>query len=193
MSPSRTALVLTLSALAASLAGCQRKPALPAAPGGAARSAASPAHTVSPGNPDAQLWRIEVLSDGKVASQQDICADSAVRASFTRPAPELRGQPCVRAGQAVENGATYAVRCNIDNQQYRVGSLIKGDPARDFTVEMAVAAQGRTGPSFEQVRRYRLLGPCPSGWMIADAAAPGATRVSNALTGAARNSQNPAP
>lgn len=99
----------------------------------------------------------------------------------------------MRAGQAVENGATYAVRCNIDNQQYRVGSLIKGDPARDFTVEMAVAAQGRTGPSFEQVRRYRLLGPCPSGWMIADAAAPGATRVSNALTGAARNSQNPAP
>ncbi len=52
----------------------------------------------------------------------------------------------MRAGQAVESGGTYAVRCNIDNQQYRVGSLIKGDTARDFTVEMAVAARGRTGP-----------------------------------------------
>ncbi len=193
MSPSRTALILALSALAACLASCQRKQALPATPSGQAQSAVSPAQSLSPGAPGAQLWRIEVLSDGKAASQQDICADAAVRASFTRPAPELRGQPCVRVGQAVESGGTYAVRCNIDNQQYRVGALIKGDAARDFTVEMAVAAQGRTGPSFEQVRHYRLLGPCHSGWVIADAAAPGATRVTNALTGAARSSQAPAP
>ena len=191
MSPSRTPLVLTICVLAASLAGCQRKQALTAAPGEASES---PSRTVQRSAiSGAQLWRIEVLSDGRVTSRQDICADSALRASFTRPAPELRGQPCVRVGQAVEKDGAYAVRCNIGNQQYRVGSLTKGDLARDFSVEMAVAAQGRTGPGFEQVRHYRVLGPCPAGWVIADAAAPGATRVTNALTGAARTSQTPAP
>lgn len=188
MSPCRNALALTLCALAASLGGCNRKQSVTATPGEKSQntSLAAPA-------PGGHLWRIEVVSDGKVAGQQDICADPALQASFARPAPELRGQPCVRVGQAVGQNGTYAVRCNIDNQQYRVGSVTKGDPARDFTVEMAVAAQGRTGPSFEQVRHYRLLGPCPAGWVIADAAAPGSTQVKNALTGAARTSQAPAP
>jgi hypothetical protein len=193
MSPSRTTLALTLCALAASLGGCHRKQSLTATPGEKAQITSPAAPAASPTIPGAHLWRIEVVSEGKVASQQDICADSALRASFSRPAPELRGQPCVQVGKAVEKDGTYAVRCNIDNQQYRVGSVTKGDPARDFTVDMAVAEQGRTGPSFEQVRHYRLLGPCPAGWVIADAAAPGDTRVTNALTGGARTSQTPAP
>ncbi len=178
----RTALAFSLCALAASVAGCHGK-----------QPASNERQTAGASAPDGQLWRIEVLSQGKVASQQDICADAALRASFPRPTPELNGKPCLRVGQAVETEATYAVRCNIDNQQYRVGSVTKGDPARDFNVEMSVAAQGRTGASFEQVRHYRLLGACPTGWVIADAAAPGAVRVTNALTGAVRTSQVPAP
>jgi hypothetical protein len=193
MSPSRTALAFSLWALAASLAGCHRNQSVIATPSEKAQNAGAAALASSPAIPGSELWRIEVLDDGKVASRQDICADSAVRTSFTRPAPELNGQPCVRVGHAVESDKTYAVRCNIDNQQYRVGSVTKGDPTRDFTVEMAIAAQGGTGPSLEQVRHYRLLGPCPAGWVIADAAPPGTTRVSNALTGAVRTSQTTAP
>lgn len=191
MSPSRTTLAVMLCAATAGIAGCERKSVM-ATPGeghqtGPVSGASAPAPAGS------QLWRIEVVSDGKIVSQQDICTDQSLRAGFARPSPELNGKPCVRVGQAVETSDTYAVRCNIDNQQYRVGSVTKGDPARDFTVEMTVAAQGRTGPSFEQVRHYRLLGSCPLGWLIADAAPPGATRLTNALTGAVRAASKPAP
>ena len=182
MSQIGTVVVLTFCALAAGVAGCQRKP--PTATPGEGRQAGAAA---------SQLWRIEVVDGDKVVSQQDICADEAVQGGFARPAPELNGRPCLRVGKAVEGDGTYSVRCNIDSQQYRVGSVIKGDPKRDFTVEMAVAAQGRTGPNFEQVRHYRRLGPCPTGWSNADSATPGATQVTNALSGAIRTTNAPAP
>lgn len=173
--------VLTLCALAAGVTGCQRKTAT-----------ATPDESRPTGAAAAQLWRIEVVDGGK-AAPQDICADEAVRAGFARPTPELNGQACVQVGKAVEADGTYAVRCNIDSQQYRVGSVVKGDPQQDFTVEMSVAPQGRTGPNFEQVRHYRRLGACPNGWIIGNSAAPGASQVTNALSGAVRTMAAPAP
>lgn len=178
---SPTGTLLLIGACAAALSACQRKPATPTA---------GEQPRIAQAN---ELWRIEVVQDGKAVSQTDICADPAVRASFARPNPALNGKPCERVGNSAETGGTYSVRCHIDNQQYRVGAVTKGDTAHDFTVEMAVAPLVTKGPTFEQVRHYRLMGACPSGWQIADAATPGSAQVSNTLSGAVRTASAPAP
>lgn len=170
-------LLLLAGLTAAGLSACDRREA------GAPAPAAAPA--AAPGEETA-LWRVEVLQDGAVASQLDICADRAVRSSFTRPAPEVDGKPCVRVADPVETAETYSVRCRVDDQLYRVGSTTQGDLAQDFTVEMAVTRQDRDGPMFEQVRRYRRLGACPADWKIGDSAAPGASQVVNTLSGETR-------
>lgn len=159
------------------LAACQREVKVAAAPA----PAAAPSVAEQP-----KLWSIEVMDGGKAVSRVDICADSAVRAGFARPAPELNGQPCEHARAPVEKGDTYSTRCHVDNQLYRVGAVIAGDTARDFTVEMAVTRQDRKGPTFEQVRRYRLLGACPAGWHIGESAAPGDKQLLDTISGARR-------
>lgn len=92
----------------------------------------------------------------------------------------------MRVDDPTDTGATYSVRCRIDDQLYRVGSVTNGDRAREFTVEMAVSRQDKKGPSFEQVRRYTRVGACPAGWKIGDSAAPGQTQVTNTLSGEKR-------
>jgi hypothetical protein len=163
----------------AALTGCERKAPLSATAGeNRPVTAAAPAEPTS-------LWRIEVVSDGKATSQLDICADRNVQSGFTRPAPEVNGQPCVKVGEAVEKDGTYSVRCRIDDALYRVGSTTEGDLSKDFKVDMAVARQDRKGPTFEQTRHYTRLGDCPAGWRIGDSAAPGAKQVVNTLAPAA--------
>ena len=144
---------------------------------GAATAPAQPAAV------PAELWSIEVMDGDKAVSRTDICADSQIREAFTRPAPSIGGQTCVRGHEPIEKDGVYSARCHVASQVYRVGAVTKGDTSRDFTVEMAVAAQGLTGPTFEQVRRYRILGPCPAGWTVGDSAAPGATQVVNSISG----------
>lgn len=133
-----------------------------------------------------KLWSIEVMNGDKAVNRTDICADIAIRAAFARPAPEVNGKPCLRGNEPVEKGDTYSARCHVDGDLYRVGSATTGDPERDFTVELAVTRLDRKGPTYEQVRRYRLIGACPEGWNIGDAAAPGASQLVNTMTGQAR-------
>lgn len=169
----RTALALTALL---SLAACQAKPDVSKSEAKAAPAAA--------GQP--ALWRIEVMNGAAVASRLDICADEAVRASFARPAPEVNGEPCLRTKPATEAPGAYDERCRIGEDLYAVSSATKGDPARDFTVEMAVTRQGQSQPTYQQIRHYRRVGACPTGWRIAEAAAPGDTTLRDTLTGARR-------
>lgn len=175
---STIALTAALAGLMGSgLAGCGPKPAEPAQ-----TAEASPVLAAEPPS----LWRVEVLSDGAVVDTVDICADKDVQSGFSRPAPAVNGMPCIRVGEAVETDGTYSVRCRVDDQLYRVGSSTTGDPARDLTVEMSVTRQDAKGPSFEQTRRYRLQGPCPAGWRVGDSGKPGATEVTDGVTGKPR-------
>lgn len=128
-----------------------------------------------------ELWRIEAINDGKVVKTLDICADDSVRRAFARPTPEFKGQTCDKAPSPAETAGSYAVRCRMDHQNYVVSATTTGDPARDFTVEMSVARQDKSGPTFEQTRRYAKLGACPAGWRSGDAAAPGDKQVVNTL------------
>lgn len=173
---------IALTAALTGLAGCGQK-STDAQP--AETAAAEPAPGAVPPN----LWRVEVLNDGAAVDTVDICADHDVQAGFVRPAPELNGQACVKVGDAVETADTYSVRCRIDDQLYRVGSSTKGDMARDFTVDMAVTRQDEKGPSFEQTRHYTLQGACPAGWRVGDSGKPGATTVTDGVTGEQRELQ----
>lgn len=171
---------IVLSAVAVSLlvslAACQRQQTV----------AAAPAPAPAPAVDQPKLWSIEVMSGEKALSRVDICADTAVRESFTRPSPEINGQPCVRVNAPYEKGDAYSVKCRMDERLYRVGSVTSGDLARDFTVAMTAKRQDRKEPIFEQVRRYRLVGACPNGWHIGDSAAPGDKQLMDTLSGKAR-------
>lgn len=168
-------LMVALAAIIAGAGACQRQEPQPA-------RKTAPVTTAQQNH----LWRIEVMQDGRSLSQVEVCADHAIEASFSRPVPFIQGQECVHVDEAVETHATYSVRCRTGDQLYRVGSVTTGDRARDFTVEMAVSRQDAKGPSFEQVRRYKQIGPCPVDWKIGDSAAPGQTQVVNTLSGERR-------
>ena len=167
---------LLVAALALMASACQRQDAK------RADEAKTPA-----ASEENHLWRIEVTQGGHAVSQVELCADPAIEASFSRPAPSIAGRECVRVDAPVVTATTYSVRCRTDDQLYRVGSLITGDRTRDFTVEMAVSRQDEKGPSFEQTRRYTRIGPCPAGWKIGDSARPGQSEVFNTLSGEKRS------
>ena len=165
--------VAALGAAVLGLAACQRE----AATGTAVVPRAAVARVTGP-----SLWTIEAVNDGKVVRTVQICADDAVKSSFSRPTPEFKGQPCDRAPNASDVGGSYAARCRMDHQNYVVSATRRGDPDRDFTVDMSVARQDKSGPTFEQTRHYVRMGPCPAGWNVGDTAALGDRQVTNALT-----------
>jgi hypothetical protein len=156
------------------LAAWQRPPSVAATP------AAPPAAN------QPQLWSIQVMNGETALSRVDICADAAVRKSFSRPSPEINGRPCVRVKAPYEKAGAYSMKCRMDDHLYRVGSVTSGDTARDFTVAMTAKRQDRKEPIFEQVRRYRLVGACPTGWHIGESAAPGAKQLLDTLSGRPR-------
>jgi len=140
------------------------------------------------------LWSIQTLDDqDKPASTMLICADKAVRESFARPSPSPDGQPCQLVAPAVDTGGRFAARCRSEGRLLDVQSESTGDLMRDFTIRLLIRADVPAGQSFSQTIRYRRLGACPDGWAVGDAAAPGALRAVNALSGAARTLPAPAP
>jgi len=172
MRPIRIITVVALGAGVSGLAACQRQEAAkaPEAPRAAVARVAGPS-----------LWNIEAINDGKVVRTVQICADEMIRSSFSRPTPEFKGQPCDRAPNASDTSGSYAARCRMDHQNYVISATTRGDPASDFTVDMSVARQDKSGPTFEQTRHYVRVGACPAGWAIGDTAALGDRQVTNAL------------
>jgi hypothetical protein len=129
-----------------------------------------------------RLWRVEALdANGAVASELLVCADSTLKAGFTRANAEADGRPCLPFGDYVDRPGVYAVRCVLDDRRYGLTVNRTGDPDRDFTAAFALTALDGSGQATRQVRRYRQVGPCPAGWGIGDQARPGQRRRSNAL------------
>ncbi|WP_374570674.1 hypothetical protein [Phenylobacterium sp.] len=159
------------------VAGCGPK----AAKTEAAAESTAPLGAVPP-----NLWRVDVMDGDKVTDTIDICADKDTQAGFIRPAPSVDGKECVRVDDAVETADTYSVRCRVGDQLYRAGSSVTGDQAKDFTVDMAVTRQDEKAPMYEQVRHYTLQGACPAGWRVGDSGKPGATTVTDGVTGQPR-------
>ena len=160
-------------------------------------SACNKAPTGAP-QPEAEtpaLWSIQDLDDQDQATKTVlICADKAIRESFSRPSPSPNGQSCRLVAPAVDNGGRFAARCRSDDGRLLdVQSESSGDLMRDFTIRLLIRGDVQAGQSFSQTIRYRRLGPCPAEWAVGDAAAPGDRRAVNALSGVVRNLAAPAP
>lgn len=171
--PRGAALALTLLALAA----C-RAPASPEA-----RIAARQASMDPP-----QLWLAEVVGGGE-GGAVFVCADDRVRQGLAAARAEVNGVPCESIGNPVEQRGLYAQRCKAGGVRYGLHVTTDGDRARDFRVSFGLQALDVPAPAVRQIRRYRMIGPCPAGWAIGDQARPGKRPVGNALggpTGAAR-------
>jgi hypothetical protein len=140
------------------------------------------------------LWSIQTLDDqGKATKTMLICADNAVRESFSRPMPSPNGQPCRLVAPAVDTGGRFAARCRSGDRLLDVQSESSGDLTRDYTIKLLIRADVQVGQSFSQTIHYRRLGACPDGWAAGDAAAPGDLRAVNAVSGTAHTLAAPAP
>jgi len=137
-----------------------------AAPGTAARLLARQQAIDPP-----QLWRIEALSAGdKVVGESWVCADTTLRQTFARVHAEVDGTPCLTTSGPVVREGLSTLRCATQGRSYAISSQAIGDPARDFRLAVTVTPLSRDLGPGRQIRRFRRLGPCPSGWQIGDQA-----------------------
>jgi hypothetical protein len=136
-----------------------------------------------------QLWLAQVLGDGgKVKGQVFVCADSALIEGFARARAEINGRPCVDATSPRVKPNGWTLRCTAGRRGFAVSSVTVGDLQQDFLVNFSLTEltyftvgshpnftlQNDPPPqSVRQVRRFRHIGACPSGWRIGDQARPG--------------------
>lgn len=136
-----------------------------------------------------QLWLAQVLGEGgTVKGSVFVCADSALREGFTRARAEINGRPCVDATSPRVKPNGWTLRCTVGGRGYAVSSVTVGDLQQDFLVNFSLVEltsflvgkhpnftiQTEPPPqSVRQVRRFRRIGACPSGWRIGDQARPG--------------------
>ena len=128
-----------------------------------------------------QLWRVEVLGDaGAVRAAVYVCADAAVRETFTRTRAEVNGAPCRDATSPKIADHGWALVCVAEGRPYAVSASTIGDTAQDFRLNFGLTQIDDTpaglGPghlAVRQSRRFRRIGACPAGWRIGDQAKPG--------------------
>lgn len=130
------------------------------------------------------LWRVEALdAAGRPSAILSVCADSNMREGFSRALMEVDGQPCLPLKGGVDRPGLYAVRCDLNGARFGLTANRSGDPQKDFQIAFAVKTVDGSDQGARQVRRFRRIGPCPTGWRIGDQARAGAGRSVNALAG----------
>ena len=128
-----------------------------------------------------QLWRVDALTEaGEVRASVFVCADTALRDTFTRARAEVNGEPCRDTTPPVlkENG--WALRCQAHGWPFAVSATTVGDPQRDFRLNFGLtqlyyvpSAADPPAMQVRQTRHFRRVGDCPLGWRIGDQARPG--------------------
>jgi hypothetical protein len=112
-----------------------------------------------------QLWSIEVTAPTK-SGPITICTDRFLREGFTRPLPNEDGKQCaLHEPPTLTNGNWIVMRCTLNDHDFLVRSIVTGDLESDFEVDYVIKGPN---PDVRQVRRHRLIGPCPQGWEIGD-------------------------
>jgi len=128
-----------------------------------------------------QLWLAQVIGEaGKVKGQVFVCADSPMREAFVRARAQVNGRPCLDATSARVKPNGWTLRCTVGRRVFGESAVTLGDLQKDFVVNFALTELNYApGPpvsplqSVRQVRRFRHIGACPSGWRIGDQARPG--------------------
>jgi hypothetical protein len=128
-----------------------------------------------------QLWLVQVVDPkGAIKRSVFVCADAAVRETLLRARAEVNGKRCKdeTPNYVKENG--WALRCVAGRQPFAVSSTTIGDLRQDFQFDFTLTPIDFLTPQLEhksgavrQVRHFRRIGLCPSGWRIGDHAKPG--------------------
>jgi hypothetical protein len=118
-----------------------------------------------------RLWSAEVVS-GAQPAQVYICADSGIRDGFARTIADVNGELCL-ADKVAATADSYVTFCSTSARRYAVSLRTEGDRGRDFKATFTLHTLEAPVVSAWQVRRYRLIGACPTGWRIGDQAKPG--------------------
>lgn len=130
------------------------------------------------------MWRVELVEDsGGRSGAVQVCANKELVDSFARVEPAVNGQPCKLYGEvARDTGAEHIERCEAGGMRYGLYVNRTRRTADDFTIRLALQPLQAAGGKVVQARRYRRLGPCPSGWRSGDQG-PGGAPASNLLDG----------
>jgi hypothetical protein len=136
-----------------------------------------------------QLWLAQVIGDGgTVKGQVFVCADAPMRQAFSLARAEVNGHPCIDATSPKVKTNGWSLRCTVGKKAFGVSSVTVGDLQKDFLVNFSLTelsyftvkdhsffgpTNDPPGQSVRQVRRFRHVGVCPSGWRIGDQAKPG--------------------
>ncbi|MGZ6038383.1 MAG: hypothetical protein ACXWKR_06925, partial [Phenylobacterium sp.] len=118
-----------------------------------------------------RLWSAEVVS-GAQPVQVYICADSVIRDGFARTIADVNGELCL-ADRVAATADSYVTYCSTSGRRYAVSLRTEGDRSRDFRATFTLHTLEAPIVSAWQVRRYRLVGACPTGWRVDESAAPG--------------------
>jgi len=128
-----------------------------------------------------QLWLVDALGDdGAVTGSVFVCADTPLRETFLRTRAEVNGTLCRDTTSPVVKPNGWALSCVANGQPFAVSAATFGDPQRDFRVDFALTPLKYVYPppvrwpaTVRQLRHFRRVGACPSGWRIGDQAKPG--------------------
>jgi len=128
-----------------------------------------------------QLWRVDAIGpDGAVTASVFVCADTWLRESFVRTRAEVNGTPCRDTTSPVVKPNGWALSCVADGRPFAVSAATFGDPLSDFRLDFALTPlkfiyppPAHWPPTVRQLRHFRRVGACPSGWRIGDQAKPG--------------------
>jgi len=116
-----------------------------------------------------QLWSMQVQDQKDAGGPIRICTDSQLRSGLVQPQPAVAGTPCAIIGKPFRRPGYYSYRCELAGRTWMVSSRWTGDLARDVTAEFVAEDLDPPHLRLRQVRRLRLIGPCPAGWPVGEA------------------------
>jgi hypothetical protein len=123
-----------------------------------------------------QLWLVQAVGrTGATTASTFVCADTAVRDTFSRTRTEVNGQPCRDVTAPLLQERQWSLRCQVNGRMFAVSAQTVGDVTQDFRLDFALTPLAHA-PGDQTVReslRFRQVGACPAGWRIGDQARPG--------------------
>jgi hypothetical protein len=130
-----------------------------------------------------ELWLAESLGPvgATVGGRVYVCANIGMREGFSRANVVADERPCLVEGQPATGPGSYVARCSIGYSRFMLNVHSTGDPRNDLTVRLSLQPLDRPGAPTVEVRRYRRIGVCPTGWGVGDQAKPGEAPHANAL------------
>jgi hypothetical protein len=185
----RAGLLVTAAALAA-LAGCNKKPAEPAAaPSAEAPAVQAPASATAADTPFVApkrrpgLWE-QTISMAKMKQSTQLCVDENLEAKMGWWGQQAAKDMCSKTAfsRGLDGSVTFTSTCEMGGAGRTVSKgVATGDFSTAYKVEMQSTTTGATTPQMNGEHRTIIeaawKGPCPAGMKGGDMVLPGGMKV----------------